>query len=283
MGKISFFSAIKQYLKGFQTINIYNTTVKLAHNQLLSGKNVVITGASRGIGKAIAKTFIESGATVVAVAKNESNLIRAKDEIRSDKYIPHVWDLSDLTDMESHMKQIEDTFNNGKIDVLVNAAGIKNGQEREYWQFSEKDFDDVIMVNIKAPFFISRYVVNHMLNNNIKGHIVNIIGIKGIIGEASPYSISKFGLSSLTKGMARMFADKGIVVNAISPGGTKTDMAGINTENYYHPATSNLRLADPQEIANIALFLASDMGNNMVGSVVVSDGGEILQYANNRF
>lgn len=283
MGRVSFFSAIKRYVKGLQPIYIYNQTVSLSNSQLLAGQNVIITGASRGIGKAIAKTFIENGAIVVGIAKNIGNLLKAKEDIQSDNFIPHEWDISKLTELDVHMQQIISEFTNGKIDVLVNAAGIKNGQEREFWKFTENDFDNVINVNVKAPFFISRYVVNHMLNNNIKGHIINIIGIKGLIGEASPYSISKFGLTSLTKGMARMFADKGIVVNAISPGATKTDMAGIDSDNYYHPATSNLRLADPQEIANLALFLASGMGNNMVGSVVVSDGGEILQYSNNRY
>ena len=283
MGRVSLISSIKRYIKGLQPVYYYNNTVSLSKNEILAGKNAVITGGSRGIGKAIAKSFVECGATVVAVSKNNDNLLKAKQEISSDKYKIYAWDISDLSEIERKMKEITNMFNNGKIDILVNAAGIKNGHESKYWQFTESDFDDVIKVNVKAPFFLSRYVVKHMIDNRIKGHIINVIGIKGMIGEASPYSISKFGLTSLTKGMARMFADKGIVVNAVSPGGTKTDMAGITSPNYHHPATANQRLADPQEIANIVLLLASDMGNNMIGSVVVSDGGEILQYENNRY
>lgn len=283
MGRVSLISSIKRYIKGLQPVYYYNNTVSLSKNEILAGKNAVITGGSRGIGKAIAKSFVKCGATVVAVSKNNDNLLKAKQEISSDNYKIYAWDISDLSEIERKMKEITNMFNNGKIDILVNAAGIKNGHESKYWQFTESDFDDVIKVNVKAPFFLSRYVVKHMIDNRIKGHIINVIGIKGMIGEASPYSISKFGLTSLTKGMARMFADKGIVVNAVSPGGTKTDMAGITSPNYHHPATANQRLADPQEIANIVLLLASDMGNNMIGSVVVSDGGEILQYENNRY
>ena len=122
-----------------------------------------------------------------------------------------------------------------------------------------------------------------MIRNSINGHIVNVIGIKGSIPEASPYSISKFGLVSMTQGMARMLAPKGIIVNGISPGATMTDMSGLPKDNYYYTGTPNSRVADPQEIANIALFLVSGMVDNMIGSIVVCDGGEMLQYQNKRF
>lgn len=260
------------------------TTVEnkvVASSGLLEGKVAVVTGASRGIGLAIAKTFVEQGATVIAISKTEANLEKARKELDSERYIPIAFDLSVIEDYSSLFTQIIDK--SGHIDILVNAAGIKNGQEDRYWQFTSSEFDNVIDVNVKAPFFLSRMMADYMIKNNIHGHIVNVIGIKGSIPEASPYSISKFGLMTMTQGMARMLAPKGIIINGISPGATMTDMSGLSKDNYYYTGTPNSRVADPQEIANIALFLVSGIADNMIGSIVVCDGGEMLQYQNKRF
>ena len=260
------------------------TTVEnkvFASDSMLEGKVAVVTGASRGIGYAISKTLVEQGATVIAVAKTAANLEKARLEINSEHYLPLSFDLSAVEDYSSLLARIYDKTS--IIDILVNAAGIKNGQEERFWQFTPAEFDKVVDVNIKAPFFLSRLIADHMIKNSIPGHIVNIIGIKGSIPEASPYSISKFGLMSMTQGMAKMLAPKGIIVNGISPGATMTDMSGLPKDNYYYTETPNCRVADPQEIANIALFLVSGMADNMIGSIVVCDGGEMLQYQNKRF
>ena len=120
-----------------------------------------------------------------------------------------------------------------------------------------------------------------MMSKKIHGHIVNVASIKGFIGEASPYSVSKWGVVGLTKGLGRILAPKDIIVNGIAPGGTLTPMAHIKDNNMLHLATPSMRLADPNEMANLALFLGSDLGNNIVGEVIVSDGGQRLQYGNN--
>lgn len=283
MGRYSLLSCIKRYIKGLQPINVNVKVTKVASTELLAGKTALITGASRGIGRAIATTFIDNGAVVIAVAKHEENLKKVQIELGSDKYLPLPYDLADTENIESLVAKALQLSPNGALDILVNAAGIKNGQESKFWEFTPSDFDDVMDVNIKSPFFLCQKVSNLMKARNIKGHIINLIGIKGFIGEPSPYSISKFGLTSLTKGIARMLAPYGIIVNGIAPGATKTDMIGITDDNMFHSDTANNRLADPQEIANIALFLASELSPNMIGSIVVSDGGEMLQYLNNRY
>ena len=121
-----------------------------------------------------------------------------------------------------------------------------------------------------------------MINKKIHGHIVNVASIKGFIGEASPYSVSKWGVVGLTKGLGRILAPKDIVVNGLAPGGTLTPMAHIEDNSMLHLATPSMRLADPNEMANLAVFLGSDLGNNIVGEVIISDGGQSLQYGNNR-
>jgi len=279
----SFFSNLKRLLSSVRPVQVTLENKVVFPCSLLDGKVAVVTGASRGIGFVIARTFVNQGATVIAVARNQANLEKARTNIDSNRYIPVAFDLTEIDDFPKLLARIKDVVPAKQIDVLVNAAGIKNGQEERYWKFTSSEFDGVVAVNVKAPFFLSRMIAEEMINNSIKGHIVNVIGIKGSIPEASPYSISKFGLMSMTQGMARLLAPKGIIVNGISPGATITDMSGLPKDNHYYNGTPNGRAADPQEIANIALFLVSGMADNMVGSIVVCDGGEMLQYQNKRF
>lgn len=282
MGRIKFRTLIKKYIKGLQPINVNVNNIVLAPNELLMHKNVIITGAGSGIGEAIAKAMIASGANVVAIGRDIKKLDSARKKISLDKYIPYVCDISDVNNITQHIANICKLFNDEKIDVLVNCAGIKNGNDERFFEFSSDDFDNVINTNLKGTFFWCQQIAKFMISKQIKGHIVNIISIKGFIGESSPYSVSKWGCVGLTKGLARILAPQGIVVNGIAPGGTKTDMAHLKNDSMLHLATSNMRLADPNEIANIAVFLASDLGDNIIGDIVISDGGQVLQYGNNR-
>lgn len=281
MGRLSLKNALKRYIKGMQPININVNNVHIAPNELLKGKNAVITGAGSGIGKAIAAAMVRSGATVVGLGRNKDKLLNASDEI-GEKYIPYVCDVSEVRDLKNRISEIADQFDNKHIDILVNCAGTKTGNEEVYFKTTPEDFDTVINTNLKAPFFWCQQIAQHMLEYGISGHIINIISIKGFIGEASPYSVSKWGCTSLTKGLARILGPKGIVVNGIAPGGTKTEMAHLKEDSYLHLATPSMRLADPNEIANIAVFLASDLGSNIIGDVVVCDGGQMLQYGSDR-
>ena len=130
------------------------TTVEnkvVAANDLLGGRVAVVTGASRGIGFAIAKTFVEQGATVIAIAKTASNLEKAMREIGNERYLPLAFDLAAIDDYSSLFAMINHKADH--IDILVNVAGIKNGQEDRYWQFNSTEFDEVINLNVKSPFF----------------------------------------------------------------------------------------------------------------------------------
>lgn len=282
MGRVSLKNTIKRYIKGMQPININVNNVILEPNELLKGKSVIVTGAGSGIGKAIAKAMVASGAQVVAIGRTYEKLEIARKEI-GNNYIPYVYDVSNVDNLKKVVIEIKNLFDNKQIDVLVNSAGVKNGNDERFFEFTPQEFDYVIETNLKATFFWCQQIAEYMITNNIQGHIVNVISIKGIIGEASPYSVSKWGCTSLTKGLARMLAPKGIVVNGIAPGGTKTPMANLKNDSMLHLATPSMRLADPNEMANIAVFLASDLGNNIVGDIIVSDGGQSLQYGNNRF
>jgi 3-oxoacyl-[acyl-carrier protein] reductase len=283
MGRVSFINCLKRWVKGMQPINIEVNNVHLAPSELLKGRNAIITGAGSGIGLAIAKTFITSGATVVGVGRSKEKLEAAKKEINSERFIPFAYNVADVNNLSETITQIESLLRDGNIDILVNCAGVRNGNDSKFFDFSPKDFEYVVDTNLKGVFFWSQEAAKHMISKKIKGHILNVVSIKGFIGEASPYSVSKWGCVGLTKGLGRLLAPYGIVVNGIAPGGTKTPMAQEHAKQWLHLATPSMRLADPNEMANLALFMASDLGNNMNGEVVISDGGQSLQYGNDKF
>lgn len=283
MGRVSLKSIIKRYIKGMQPINVSVNNVIMSPNEILKGKNAIVTGAGSGIGEAIAKAYVASGAVVVGIGRTPGKLEKVKEQIGSESFIPYECDVANVENISSTISSISSLFENGKIDILVNCAGVKNGNDERFFEFTPDDFDYVIDTNLKGTFFWCQEMAKFMVKHNINGHIVNVISIKGFIGEASPYSLSKWGCVSLTKGLGRMLAEKGIVVNGIAPGGTRTPMAKEHASSWMHLTTPSMRLADPNEMANIAIFLGSDLGNNIIGEVIISDGGQILQYGNNRF
>lgn len=278
--RLSLLSLIKKYIKGFQDVNVTVQNVVASPSELLKGKTAVVTGASRGIGFTIAQQYINAGGKVIGIAKTEEHLKVASQSLgKNFKYI--VCDLADDSQLKSCFNKVINLT--PSVDIVVNAAGVKNGQDEKFWDFSIEDFDYSMNVNVKAPFFLSREAIKHFLGRDAKGYIVNIIGIKGSIGEGSPYSISKFGLNGMTKGLARRFAPNKIIINGISPGATMTDANLAATGgNMYHKDTPNCRMADSQEIANVALFLVSGMADNIIGTIINCDGGQTLQYLNNR-
>lgn len=282
MGRYKIWNLFKRYMKGLIPINININNIILAPNELLRGKTAIITGASKGIGKATAQAMIASGAIVIALGRNEVSLKKVQEEFSTENYIPFPCDISKVEMIENYIQDILKLIPGRKIDILVNCAGEKNGNDERFFEYTPDEFSNIIDTNLKGTFFWCQHVSKYMIAHDVRGHIVNVISIKGLIGEASPYSVSKWGCTSITKGLARILAPKGIVVNGIAPGGTATDMAKYNAgDSLLHLATPSCRLADPSEMANLIVFLASDLGNNIVGDVIVSDGGQILQYGNN--
>lgn len=145
MGRVSLKSCVLRYLHALRPINISVNNTILSPNELLKGKVAIVTGGSRGIGYAICEAFIKCGATVVAIAKTKENLEKAVKSLNSSKYIPYQCDITDIDNISTHIDKIQE-ITGSKIDVLVNSAGIKNGQDERFWMFTEKDFNDVINV-----------------------------------------------------------------------------------------------------------------------------------------
>lgn len=277
MGREKIGRLIKKYIKGMRPITINVNQVTVAPSELLYGKAAIVTGASRGIGKAIAKAFASSGATVIGIATSAENLNNVKKELGSERFIPYACDVSKAEETKKHFDEICAMVPGKEITILVNCAGVKNGNDERFFEFTPQEFDHVINTNMKGVFFWCQAFSDHLIKKGLGGHIVNVASIKGFIGEASPYGLSKWGCVGLTKGLARILVPKGIIVNGVAPGGTATDMANYKgSDSMLHLATPSMRLAKPEEIANVVLFLASDLGNNIVGDIIVSDGGQIL-------
>ena len=241
---------------------------------ILQNKVAVVTGGSRGIGKAIAEKFAAEGASVaILYSSNSASADAVVEEIRNaggtaKAYQCHVENSDEVG------KTIDDVVNDlGKIDILVNNAGIT--RDKLLMMMKEEDFDDVISVNLKGAYNTLRKVCP-MLARQRWGRIINLSSIAGINGNAGQvnYSASKAGLIGMTKSAAREFAGRGITVNAIAPGFVETDMTEkfASDENVMKRIPVG-RMGRPDEIASLALFLASDAAAYITGEVIRIDGG----------
>lgn len=241
---------------------------------ILQNKVAVVTGGSRGIGKAIAEKFAAEGASVaILYSSNSASADAVVEEIRNaggtaKTYQCHVENSNEVG------KTIDEVVNDlGKIDILVNNAGIT--RDKLLMMMKEEDFDDVISVNLKGAYNTMRKVCP-MLARQRWGRVINLSSIAGINGNAGQvnYSASKAGLIGMTKSAAREFAGRGITVNAIAPGFVETDMTEkfASDENVMKRIPVG-RMGRPDEIASLALFLASDAAAYITGEVIRIDGG----------
>ena len=181
------------------------------------------------------------------------------------------FDLSDINQYEDKVTEAEKIF--GKLDILVNAAGVHT-ENVDFFTVTDKEYDRVTNINIKAVFFLSQVVSSYFIKNEIHGHILFISSSRGNEPAWSPYGISKWGLNGLTKGLAMKLLPYGIIVNAIAPGVVATELLGYNEgETIYSEENSLNRMAVPEEIAVYAKYLVSDLGNMVVGETINISGG----------
>ena len=243
---------------------------------MFADKIAVITGASRGIGRAIAVHMAELGAQVIINYNgSEEKAKEVQKEIieAGGKSFIYRCDVSDFKQCENFVKEITAKF--GRIDILVNNAGItKDGL---LMSMSEEAFDKVIQVNLKGTFHMIRFVSRQMLKQR-SGRIINmasVVGVSGNAGQAN-YAASKAGVIGLTKSAAKELAPRGITVNAIAPGYISTDMTGQLKDEVKAQIASTIpmgTLGDPTQVAHAAAFLASDEAAYITGQVLHVDGG----------
>jgi 3-oxoacyl-[acyl-carrier protein] reductase len=243
-------------------------------NILLNNKVALITGASKGIGYTISKTFIENGAKVIGIARNSEELENVKNEL-GENFFAYKCDVAKEEEVIETVKEIKNDL--GQIDVLINNAGITS--DNFLIRMKEEQFMKVINVNLKGTFLFSREVAKIMRKQK-QGSIINIssvVGIEGNMAQAN-YSASKAGVIGLTKSMAKELTLKGeqIRVNAIAPGFIKTAMTEKLDDKVKDHVIQNSclkKMGEAEDVANLALFLASDLSSYITGEVIRVDGG----------
>lgn len=240
------------------------------------GQAVLVTGASRGIGKSIALAFAEGGANVaVNYAGNEEAAARVVSEIESlgVKAFAIKGNVGSSEQFDDMVKQVLEAW--GRIDVLVNNAGIT--RDNLIMRMKEQEFDDVIQTNLKGVFNGIKAVTRPMMKQR-SGRIINISSVVGVLGNPGQanYVAAKAGVIGLTKASARELASRGITVNCIAPGFIETDMTDELSEELRQGLLSGIplaRLGQPEEIAKVVVFLASDSASYMTGQTLHVDGG----------
>ena len=244
--------------------------------KFLAGKVALVTGASRGIGRAIALKLAVDGAKVAInfagnVAKAEE--VKAEIETLGSEAILVQGSVADFETVAEIVKKVTETF--GKIDILVNNAGIT--RDNLLLKMSEKDFDEVIATNLKGVFNCTKAVTKLMMKQR-SGRIVNMSSVVGLTGNISQanYSAAKAGIIGFTKSTAKELASRGVTVNAIAPGFISTDMTSALTDKVKEELSKNIplgRMGEPEDIANAVEFLVSDKAAYITGQVICVDGG----------
>jgi len=243
---------------------------------MLKNKVAVITGASRGIGKTIALEFAQAGADIALVYIGDEALVQeALEQIRAVgvKAQAYECNVANFEDTKIACDKITADF--GKVDILVNNAGIT--RDNLMLRMGEEDFDAVIDVNLKGAFNFIRHLSRSIMKSDA-GRIINISSVSGLMGNAGQanYSASKAGLIGLTKTIAKELSSRKVTCNAIAPGFIETNMTDVLPEAVKEAATAVIplkRMGTAQEVANVALFLASDMSSYVTGEVIRVDGG----------
>ena len=238
----------------------------------LENKNIILTGATGGIGNAIVDTLASLKANLIVTGTNEKKLDELKRKHQS--IIPLKQDISDHANLESFIDKCNEKLND-RIDVLINNAGIT--KDNLTIRMDKEEWSKVIDLNLTSTFLLSKYTIKKMLKKKY-GKIINItsvVGHTGNLGQAN-YSASKGGVSSMSKSLSLEYAKKNIIVNCIAPGFIETAMTEKINEDYKNQLKSKIpldRFGTPQDIANCSAFLCSDLSNYITGQTIHVNGG----------
>lgn len=246
---------------------------------MLKNKNAIVTGASRGIGRAIAIEFANQGANVVINYSGNEKAANEVVEILKEKGVKSFAikaNVADENDVKAMMKEAIKEF--GSIDILVNNAGIT--RDNLLMRMKEADFDDVIDINLKGTFLCIKSVTRQMMKQR-SGRIINVASIVGVSGNAGQanYVASKAGVIGLTKSVAQELASRNILVNAVAPGFIETDMTDELNEDQQKAVLNQIpleKLGSPSDVARVVRFLASDDAAYLTGQTIHVDGGMVM-------
>jgi 3-oxoacyl-[acyl-carrier protein] reductase len=241
----------------------------------LTGRVALVTGSTRGIGRAIAETLAECGARVAVVGRDAARAAEVATQI-SPEARGFSCDVTDVASVTALVAEVEAAF--GSLDILVNNAGVT--RDNIMLRLKDDDWDAVIDANLRGAFVAIRAATRGMMKRRW-GRVINISSVVGLVGNKgqSNYAASKAGLIGLTKSVAKEFASRNILANAIAPGFIETDMTAAMTPDARAALTGSIpleRLGSPRDVASMVAFLASDHAAYITGQVLVVDGGMVM-------
>lgn len=254
--------------------NLQPIIVPVEHKDLLAGKVALITGGSSGIGYAIAEAFLKCGAKVIITGRNQDKLNSALHRLDSQQTnIKGIcMDVRDIDSLQDKMEQARISFSEGKIDILVNSAGVNT--RRNFWRIEKDEYDSIMDTNVKGTFFLCQVVARKMVEQKIQGHILNISSSSALRPAWTPYEMSKWAVRGFTSGLADELIQYGITVNAIAPGATATPMLNkAKGDSISRPFTPGKRYVMPEEVASLAVYMVSGCGDMIIGDTVYMTSG----------
>ena len=241
----------------------------------LAGRVALVTGSTRGIGRAIAETLAECGARVAVVGRDVTKAQEAAAQVAGEAR-GFACDVADITSVGALVAEVEAAF--GSVDILVNNAGLT--RDNIMLRLKDDDWDAVIDANLRGAFATIRAATRGMMKRRW-GRIINIASVVGLVGNKGQtnYAASKAGLIGLTKSVAKEFASRNILANAIAPGFIETDMTNAMTPEARAALMGSIpleRLGSPKDVAAMVAFLASEHASYITGQVLVVDGGMVM-------
>ena len=265
--------SIRNILQLFRSKRVVKVPTVIRSETMLQGKTAFITGGSGGIGMAIAEKLLNVGANVIIAGTSEEKLKACVGKLQhSDNRLKYVTlHLDDVASFEDKLAEASALFD-APIDILINAAGLIG--KHSFLETTEEEFDRVFDVNVKGAYFMCQTFAKYFIKNHIEGKILNISSSSALRPAWGPYQMSKWAIRGFTVGLADVLLPHNIVVNAIAPGPTATAMLGKkDEEDLSLPSSPIGRYTTPEEIAELALVLVSDLGNIVIGDTLYATGG----------
>lgn len=239
----------------------------------LKGKIALISGGSGGVGLAIAKAFLKAGAKVIIAGTSQEKLNDICNEIKNNDLKSIVLNYNDPSAFDSKVEEAVSIF--GRIDIFVSSTGIHVDRDGlDFINTTIEEYDKIMGINLRGTYFMCQAIAKYMIVHQIKGHILIISSQSALEPSWSPYRLSKLGIDGITRGIAQRLLEHGIIVNAIGPGPTATTMQKeYKGDNIYTPLNPISRFTMPEEVAQYAVLMVSDLGNTIVGQTLYMSGG----------
>lgn len=242
----------------------------LKPNERLNGKKIIVTGGGKGLGYAMAKRFVSEGAEVLISGRNEEQLKKSANDLQCHYLVLDMQNVAGFSDFISQADEIM-----SGLDILVNNAGISL-HEKDYDAVTTESFDAQINTNLRGPFFLSQHFVEHLIDKNKSGNVLFISSETGTTVDLRPYGWTKAAVNSMVQGLAYRFKNEDIRINAICPGVTASSMTGYKEDGNLFVNGKNNRIYLPDEIAETATFVVSDVAKLINGQIIVLNEGRTI-------